>query len=61
VNCIFSETNVVYKIYATTSDMAYAGTDANVHIQMYGKFARTEKLALKKSTTHKNPFEQVKT
>ena len=49
---------MLYKINVATSDIPYAGTDANVFIQLYSKHIRTEKIPLRKSNTHKNAFEQ---
>ena len=46
-----------YKIQVTTTKKPRAGTDANVHIKIYGTKSTTEKIPLIKSKTHKNPFE----
>jgi hypothetical protein len=39
-----------YKVWVLTSDMQYAGTDANVFIQIYGSNADTGKFILLQTT-----------
>ena len=51
----------LYKIHVVTSDLKMAGTDANVHIQLYGAHSSTDKLPLMKSLTNKKPFEAGQT
>lgn len=48
----------LYVVHVETSNKAKAGTDAKVFLQIYGERIRTDKLQLKKSETHKNPFEK---
>lgn len=50
--------NEIYTINVTTSDLPNAGTDSKVYIKMYGANYKTDNLTLKKSETHKNPFEK---
>ncbi len=47
----------LYKIIVSTSEIKYAGTDANVFVQLDGTYSTTEKLPLKKSLTNKKPFQ----
>ncbi|XP_072045883.1 lipoxygenase homology domain-containing protein 1-like [Amphiura filiformis] len=50
-----------YKIFVTTSNDKNSGTDANVHIYIYGENGETEKIPLKKSKTHRDKFERGNT
>ncbi len=50
--------NIPYKVITTTSDISYASTDSKVYLQIIGRKRETEKIPLKKSIEHKNPFEQ---
>ena len=43
-----------------TSDIKYAGTDANVYVDIFGHHKNTGKIELKSSRTNKNKFEQGK-
>lgn len=45
-----------YDINVATSNIGYAGTDANIFIMLYGEKGDTGFLPLKKSKTHKLPF-----
>ena len=36
-----AQNKIVYKLHITTSDIAYAGTDANVFINIFGDEAET--------------------
>ncbi len=47
-----------YEIYVATSDITGAGTDAKVFIRIYGELVKTERIELKKSSTHRNKFEK---
>jgi hypothetical protein len=49
---------VTYKVFVRTSDIAGAGTDANVWLSIRGQLRREEKLQLKKSLTHLDKFER---
>ena len=46
-----------YKIQVSTTKKFGSGTDANVHLKIYGSKSSTERIKLTKSQTHKNPFE----
>jgi hypothetical protein len=48
---------VLYKITTTTSKRFGSGTDAKVHIKLYGEEGSTDRIPLTKSMSHKNPFE----
>ena len=48
-----------YEITVVTGDKRRAGTDSNVYITLFGENGkRTEKMHLKKSLSHKDPFER---
>ena len=47
-----------YHVYVYTGDKFGAGTDADVHIQLYGDQDDTGTINLKSSKTHKNKFER---
>jgi hypothetical protein len=51
----------VYTITVVTSNFPDAGTDAQVYIELLGKFESSGKIPLTKSETNRNPFEQGKT
>lgn len=53
--------DAIYKITVVTSDVKYAGTDANVYIKIIGKQAETGKILLEKSKNNKNKFESGRT
>ena len=50
-----------YKISIKTGDELGAGTDANVHIVMFGDLNKTGKIPLKSSEAGGNKFEQGNT
>jgi hypothetical protein len=54
----FDSSRCVYKVFVKTSDIASAGTDANVYIQLFGKHSNTDRIELKSSGMHKNKFER---
>ena len=56
---MFSETT--YNVHVKTGDVKYAGTDANVHLQIYGSKGDTGELHLRQSENHSNKFERGKT
>lgn len=65
-----SEKQTVYKIYVTTTDIPYAGTNGNVFIQLFGKKKRNQrgdsnitaiKFPLEKSKTNKKKFQRGQT
>ncbi len=47
-----------YKVTVVTGDVAKAGTDANVFIQLFGSESDTGEVSLFKSESHKDPFER---
>lgn len=47
-----------YKVTVVTSKIKHAGTDANVHIILYGEDSDTGKLKLAKSSTHRDKFQK---
>jgi hypothetical protein len=64
------EKHTVYKIYVSTTDLPYAGTNGNVFIQLFGKKKREKKgdshitsikFPLEKSKTNKKKFQQGQT
>ena len=46
-----------YNINIKTGDARGSGTDANVHVCLYGTKSDTGNIALKSSKTHTNKFE----
>lgn len=52
---------IIYKIFVTTSDLRFAGTDANVYVSIHGKRLNTGNIKLKSSRMNMNMFEQGKT
>ncbi|RDD42008.1 Lipoxygenase homology domain-containing protein 1 [Trichoplax sp. H2] len=50
--------STTYNVSVTTGDIKGAGTDANVHIVLYGEKDDTGLIHLKNSTTHSNKFER---
>ena len=49
---------IAYKVWVVTSDVEFAGTDANVYLQLFGPEFETGKIPLMSSKTHKNMFEK---
>ena len=43
-----------YRVTVFTSDIRYAGTDANVHLTLYGEKDDTGRVPLAKSETNRN-------
>ncbi|KAH3887386.1 hypothetical protein DPMN_011402, partial [Dreissena polymorpha] len=50
-----------YHVHVKTGDVANGGTDANVHLIMYGDKGDTGKLMLRQSDSYRNKFERGKT
>ncbi|XP_030300550.1 lipoxygenase homology domain-containing protein 1 [Calypte anna] len=49
-----------YTIKVYTGDKRGAGTDANVHITLFGNYDKSEVIQLSQSLEHRNPFERGK-
>lgn len=47
-----------YKVFVHTSDIKHAGTDANVHICLYGQHGDTGDVPLAHSLSHRDKFER---
>ena len=59
----FSLENMIentYIVRVVTSNVKYAGTDANVFIELLGRNGRSGRIVLKNSMTNVNKFEQGK-
>ena len=52
---------VDYEVYIVTSEIANAGTDANVKLKIYGELRKSDILKLNESKTHRNKFEKGNT
>lgn len=50
-----------YNISVATSNIAYAGTDSRVYMDLLGTNGTTKQFSLVVSKTHSNPFEQNQT
>ncbi|NXU75029.1 LOXH1 protein, partial [Oreotrochilus melanogaster] len=49
-----------YTVKVYTGDKRGAGTDANVHITLFGNYDKSEVIQLSQSLEHRNPFERGK-
>jgi hypothetical protein len=50
-----------FKVFVKTGDEKYAGTDANVHMQMFGEKGESERFMLAESAGHRDKFERSRT
>jgi len=57
----YHDETIDFKIFVKTGDVKHAGTDAHVHMQMFGDKGESDRFMLAKSIGHKDKFERSRT
>lgn len=57
----YHDEEIDFKVLVKTGDEKYAGTDANVHLQMFGEKGESDRFPLAKSVGHSDKFERSRT